>query len=148
MDFLGKLGNMARSFSDKTGDMLEISKLNAQIRSKEDDIEELKLKLGDYIWNKFASGVIMDNQATAICGSIRSAYDEIRSCKAEISEIRRAQEEDREQAAREAEARAQLREQAREIIREAPAQGFTLCPVCGAELPPDSRFCGGCGARI
>ena len=37
MAFFNKLGNLARSVSDKTGDMLEISKLNAQIRSNEDD---------------------------------------------------------------------------------------------------------------
>ena len=65
MALFDKLGSFARNVSDKTGDKLEISKLKAQIRSNDDDIEELKLKLGDYIWNKFDSGVIMDEKATS-----------------------------------------------------------------------------------
>ena len=27
-------------------------------------------------------------------------------------------------------------------------KGIRLCPECGAEVGPDSAFCGGCGARM
>ena len=49
MAIFNKIGSFARSVSDKTGDKLEISKLKAQIRSNQDDIEELKLKL-EYLY--------------------------------------------------------------------------------------------------
>ena len=137
MDFFDKIGSLARSVSGKTGDMLEVGKLNAQIHIHEDDIEELKIKLGEHFWNKYQSGVIMDEQAAAICQSIRSAYEKISSCRAEISGIRRAQEENRIQ--REAEAPPA-------VLPSSPAIAF--CPECGEPAAPRSRFCGGCGARL
>lgn len=48
MAILNKLGSIARNVSGRTGNMLEVSKLNALIRSSEDDIEELKQQLGEY----------------------------------------------------------------------------------------------------
>ena len=45
MAILNKLGSIARNVSGRTGNMLEVSKLNALIRSSEDDIEELKQQL-------------------------------------------------------------------------------------------------------
>ena len=47
MAILNKLGSIARNVSGRTGNMLEVSKLNALIRSSEDDIEELKQQLGN-----------------------------------------------------------------------------------------------------
>lgn len=50
MAILNKLGSIARNVSGRTGNMLEVSKLNALIRSSEDDIEELKQQLGEYFY--------------------------------------------------------------------------------------------------
>jgi len=154
MALFNKIGNFARSVSDKTGDKLEISKLKAQIRSNDDDIEELKLKLGDYIWNKFDSGVIMDEKATEICMAIRQSVLDSAACQQEIDSIRAAQEAARYQADMEAEARSEMRAQSAELFNEvrtfaAPsAPQFSACPLCGAPTSSDSRFCGNCGTRL
>lgn len=154
MDFFNRLGSLARSVSDKTGDMLEISKLNAQIRSNQDDIEELKLQLGDYIWAKFDSGVIMDERATEICSAIRKSVLDTAACQQEIDSIRAAQEAARTQAEEEAEARSSMRAQSAELFSEMrsfasqPAAAPSVCPLCGAPVSSDSRFCGDCGTRL
>lgn len=154
MDFFNRLGSLARSVSDKTGDMLEISKLNAQIRSNQDDIEELKLQLGDYIWAKFDSGVIMDEKATEICSAIRKSVLDTAACQQEIDSIRAAQEAARAQAEEEAEARSSMRTQSAELFNEMRSFASqstavpSICPLCGAPVSNDSRFCGDCGTRL
>lgn len=154
MAFFNKLGNLARSVSDKTGDKLEISKLKAQIRSNEDDIEELKIKLGDHIWKKYDSGVIMDNRTADICKEIRKIVQDSAACQQAIDSIRAAQEAARQQAEMEAEARSELRSQSAEFFNEvrtyAASSGkqVSVCPLCGAPVSGDSRFCGDCGTRL
>ncbi len=154
MAFFNKIGNFARNVSDKTGDKLEISKLKAQIRSNEDDIEELKLKLGDYIWAKFDSGVIMDEKATEICMAIRQSMLDSAACRQAIDSIRAAQEAARYQADMEAEARSEIRTQSAELFNEmrsfaaTSAPQFSFCPLCGAPVSHDSRFCGDCGTKL
>lgn len=154
MDFFNRLGSFARNVSDKTGDKLEISKLKAQIRSNEDDIEELKLKLGDYIWTKFDSGVIMDEKATEICMAIRQSVLDSAACRQEIDSIRAAQEAARYQAEMEAEARHEMRAQSAELFNEVRTfaassnRPLSICPLCGATVSDDSRFCGDCGTRL
>ena len=78
MAILNKLGSIARNVSGRTGNMLEVSKLNALIRNSEDDIEELKQQLGEYFYGKYAAGVILDGDATEICKKIQAAYTEIK----------------------------------------------------------------------
>ncbi len=154
MAFFNKLGNLARSVSDKTGDKLEISKLKAQIRSNEDDIEELKLKLGDHIWKKYDSGVIMDNRTADICKAIRKIVQDTAACQQAIDSIRAAQEAARRQAELESEARSEMRAQSAEFFNEVrtyasvPSRPVSACPLCGAPVSGDSRFCGDCGTRL
>ena len=154
MALFDKLGSFARNVSDKTGDKLEISKLKAQIRSNDDEIEELKLKLGDYIWAKFDSGVIMDEKATEICMAIRKSVLDSAACRQEIDAIKAAQEAARYQAEAEAEARSEMRAQSAELFNEvrtyaaSSKRPLAVCPLCGAPISDNSRFCGDCGTRL
>ena len=113
MAILNKLGSIARNVSGRTGNMLEVSKLNALIRSSEDDIEELKQQLGEYFYGKYAAGVILDGDATEICKKIQAAYTEIKANKAEINSIKVAAREAENEAAEEAEAKAQIKLQSK-----------------------------------
>ncbi len=152
MAIFNKIGSIARSVSGKTGDMLEVSKLNALIRSSEDDIEELKQQLGEYYYEKYSSGVILDPGAVEICKKIQSAYADIKANRSEISSIRAAAREAAEAAEEEEKpaSRRQPRERYSELVNAArSANGtVTFCPVCGAAITDDSRFCGVCGAKL
>lgn len=152
MAIFNKIGSIARSVSGKTGDMLEVSKLNALIRSSEDDIEELKQQLGEYYYEKYSSGVILDPGAAEICKKIQSAYADIKANRSEISSIRAAAREAAEADEEEEKpvSRRQSRERYSELVNAArSASGtVTFCPVCGAAVADDSRFCGVCGAKL
>lgn len=145
MDFFNKLGGLAKNVTDKTNDLLEIGKLNSRIHAEEDAIEQHKFDLGEYMWEKFETGVAMDERATVICLAIRERQGNIQAMQAEIEQIKRAQEELR---SAQAEARQQAREQARQAKAAAAAAGTELCPVCGGEVKAGSKFCGDCGTQL
>lgn len=96
MEFFNRIGDFAKNVGDRTNDMLEIGKLNSRIHGEEDAIEQHFYDLGEYIWEKFESGVAMDERATVICMAIRERKGNIRSMEEEIQQIRLAQEENRQ----------------------------------------------------
>ena len=144
MDFFNKLGDLAKSVGDKTNDMLEIGKLNSRIHGEEDYIEQHYFDLGEYIFEKFESGVAMDERATVICLAIRERKANIRAMQEEIQQIKQEQDDLRR-------AKAEARQEAREQVRQAKAAmaaGTETCPVCGATIAAGSKFCGDCGTQL
>ena len=154
MAFFNKLGELAKNVSDKTDNMLEISKLNGEIRNSQDDIEELKLKLGNYIWLKFKNGIIMDEQTTSICRSIQAAQDNINAKQAAINALKQTKPAQKEHSLNVSEVKAQMRAHSKEILNEFAAAAETAaapvstCPLCGTDAQGGSRFCGNCGTKL
>ena len=54
MDFLDKIGNIAKNIGDRTNDAIEITKLNAKISSEKNAAAEELNKIGDFYYKKFA----------------------------------------------------------------------------------------------
>ena len=154
MDFFNRLGDFAKNMSDRTNDLLEIGKLNSKIRVEEDEIEQHKLDLGQYTWEKFNNGVAMDEQATVYCLAIRERLGTIESLKSQIREIKETQEFEKVQQRQKDEARTQMRTQRRELVDElstaaqSAAAPVSACPACGASVPKGASFCGSCGTRL
>ena len=154
MDFFNKLGDFAKNVSDRTNDLLEIGKLNSKIRVEEDEIEQHKLDLGQYMWEKFNTGVAMDEQATVYCLAIRERFGTIDSLKTQIRDIKETQEFEKEQQRQKDEARDKMRTQRRELVDElstaaqSASAPVTVCPACGISVPEGSSFCGSCGTKL
>ena len=129
MDFLNKLGGFAKNMGNKTNDLLEIGRLNSRIHAEEDAVEQHKFDLGDYMWEKFQTGVAMDERATVICTAIRERHQTIQGMREEIATIKHAREADQKQASQ-------------------PDAGVEVCPVCGGEIAAGCKFCGDCGAQL
>ena len=144
MEFFNRIGDFAKNVGDRTNDMLEIGKLNSRIHGEEDAIEQHFYDLGEYIWEKFESGVAMDERATVICLAIRERKANIRAMQEEIQQIKQEQDDLRRAKA---EARQEAREQARQA-KAAMAAGTETCPVCGATIAAGSKFCGDCGTQL
>ncbi len=126
MDFFNKLGGFAKNMGNKTNDLLEIGRLNSRIHTEEDAIEQHKFDLGDYMWEKFQTGVAMDERATVICMAIRERQQTIQGMLEEIESIKRAQEAAQPTA---------------------PAATET-CHVCGGQVAAGAKFCGDCGTQL
>ena len=128
MDFLNKLGGFAKNVGNKTNDLLEIGRLNSRIHAEEDAIDQHKYDLGDYTWEKFQTGVAMDERSTVICMAIRERLRNIEAMREEIEAIKHAK-------------------------ADRPASSSTqtateICPVCGAQVEVSCKFCGDCGTQL
>ncbi|MGI6142015.1 MAG: hypothetical protein ACOYEH_09855, partial [Caldicoprobacterales bacterium] len=73
---------------EKTGDMIEISKLNGKINDEKKKIAANKAALAEYYWAKFESGELLDSEAAAICTAIAASYDAIQGYNQEIQKIK------------------------------------------------------------
>ncbi len=130
MDFLNRLGGFAKNMGNKTNDLLEIGRLNARIHAEEDAIDQHKFDLGDYTWDKFQTGVAMDERSTVICLAIREREQKIQAMREEIDAIKRDKQAGQKEQSAQAEGAAQL------------------CPVCGGEIEAGCKFCGDCGTQL
>lgn len=123
MAFFEKMGNFAKGVADKTGESIEISKLNGEIRSQEGKIAASKADLGEYVWNLYQKDGSLDESIVNTCKIIEEEYQKITDLERQIAEIRE-------------------RQQAR------AAANSPICPQCGAKLEKGARFCPECGTRM
>ncbi|MCL2684501.1 MAG: hypothetical protein FWE55_04590 [Synergistaceae bacterium] len=88
MAFLNDIGKFAKSVADKTGNMVDVTRLNSKIGSLKDEITALKIQIGDQVWSKYAAGEPCDAQLSGICGEIRNRLEAIEGVESEIAAIR------------------------------------------------------------
>ena len=127
MAFFDKLNQVAKNLGDKTTDAIETTKLNTKIHSERNAAGEDLKKIGEYYYNVYVSGGIVAEEVLEACQSAKAHYDAIEAAQAEINGIKAAPA----QAA---------------PVQAEPAAN--VCPGCGAQLAPGTKFCGECGTRI
>lgn len=135
MALFDKIGNMTKNISDKTGDMLEITKLNSKISNEKNKIASLKTKIGEHYWSIFESGTVLDNKASELCAEITHSINTISALEMEIQKIKSGTKTDS--------ASLNISPQ------HTPASGAAAyCENCGAALGKDEKFCSECGTPV
>ncbi len=86
--FMDKVGSMAKKAADKTGDMVEIGKLNAKIMSQKQGITSAKEEIGGILFEKYQKGEEMADELSKLCQQIQNIENEIASLQKEIQEIK------------------------------------------------------------
>lgn len=81
MDFMNKVNALARAAADKTNEVVEDTKLKTQIANDEKSIRELKIKIGNYYYQKFVSGGEVDAAVLEYCTAISVHKDAIKEKK-------------------------------------------------------------------
>ncbi|HWQ59186.1 MAG TPA: hypothetical protein VN540_09230, partial [Clostridia bacterium] len=56
MAIFDKIGEFAKSTTEKAGDKIEITRINGKIRTEQQTIQGFKAELGARYWDKIASG--------------------------------------------------------------------------------------------
>jgi len=125
MAFLNKVGNLAKSATDKAGEMVEVTKLNTKINESKGKITTSKTQIGEYYWKKYESGEGLDDEVMEICASIKAENDTIDQLNNEIQRIKGSTGG----------------------AGQASGSG-TFCTSCGAAVPSGKNFCAGCGAKV
>ncbi|HOJ10140.1 MAG TPA: zinc ribbon domain-containing protein [Clostridiales bacterium] len=151
-DNLGKkVGEAAQAAAKKSGELVEVTKLNMSISTEEDKIKKLYSKIGENTYAKFRSASEIDPDFIADCEEIESHEEAIKNIRAKIMEIKNVKacmgcgaELDRNAmfcpkcGAKQ------------EPVQAAETQSATsvFCQKCGAAVTDGSAFCQSCGAKI
>ena len=127
MGIFDKLSSMAKEATDKASDMIEIQKVNSKIGEEKRKISDMKEKIGEYYWEKHASGEQLEEEPTELCKGIDLAKEAIIKYEAEIKAI-----------------------QGEAPSAEAQAEGVEMkaCPSCGVWVPSGKKFCPQCGQNM
>lgn len=126
MAFFDKLSEMAKNVGDKTGDMIEVSKLNSQISDAEKRIVEKKKEIGEYCWGQYIANIQLDPEVAKLCAAIKEDEAFIAKTHAEIQSIK-------------------ADKAAAPVVVEA---GLLRCQSCGASNPEGTGFCQSCGTKL
>ena len=126
MAFFDKLGEMAKNVGDKTGDMIEVSKLNSRVSEAEKRIVEKKREIGETCWARYIANIQLDPEVARLCAAIKEDEALIAKTQAEIRSIK-------------------ADKTAAPVVVEA---GLLRCPQCGTGNPEGTKFCQECGAKL
>lgn len=129
MALFDKINTIAKNVGEKTGDAIEITKLNAKISGERSGISELYKQLGEKIYEKYTAGAYQDVDLAELFTAVDARMANIAEAESKISAIKA-----------ENEAKAQTVEKA------APAGA--VCPNCGAPAAEGVKFCNQCGTKL
>jgi pyruvate/2-oxoglutarate dehydrogenase complex dihydrolipoamide acyltransferase (E2) component len=152
MAFFDKVGNMAKNISDRTGDAIEINKLQAKISGERNAMAEQMRKLGEYYYIKHNKGEALEDGALEFCKVIDEHWKNVTEAQEKIDKIKADNEAQKAAAAAPAPQMAPETPPAAAATQAAPeapaAPQARFCTSCGAKLDDDVKFCGSCGARV
>ena len=134
MALMDKLSFAAKIATEKANEAIGSGKLAVKIKKEEYSIEEQYKKIGEYYYQKRVEGVDLDPEVDEFCLAIDLS-------KATITEL----EEQMKDLKTPAEVPAAVEV---EFTETAPVLSETPCPVCGAAVPVEAKFCGACGSPL
>jgi len=135
MALFDKLNNLAKTAGEKTGNAIEITKLNARIGKEREHISEAKRAIGEVYYARVAEGFELLPDAADFVDQIKASEAIIEEAQAEIDRIRAGAPDE-----------APAEESAEPEVRETMSVKF--CPSCGAKCDAANAFCADCGAKL
>lgn len=85
MEIMEKVNAFARTAADKTTEVIEDTRLKAQIMNDEKSIRELAMKIGTHYYKKFAAGEQVDEEVLEYCTAISVHKANIEEKKAALN---------------------------------------------------------------
>ncbi len=149
-----KVGEAAQAAAKKSGELVEITKLNVNIGSEEDKIQKLYTQIGKSVYEKYSVAGAVDQDVLESCEAIKVHEQNIKSLKEKILEVKNIKSCVSCGAEME---RAQIycsRCGTKNDISAAPQPeqqqqaAPATCPACGAVLAEGAVFCTGCGNKV
>jgi len=104
MAFLEKLGGIARTAGEKAaevaktagekaGTAIEVGKLSVKVKSEENEIDNIKLALGQLIWEQYLAGNQLGEDLAQLCREIQNHQNIISGLKDQIVALKEKPEE-------------------------------------------------------
>lgn len=157
MSFLDSFGRKAKEAAQevakRSGELVEVTKLNINISNEEEKIRKLYLKMGKKIYETYKDQQPVDNEFEETCKEIDAIFENIENMKQKILEIKNIKrcgecgKELAQDAAFCIKCGAKQPEQTTQPIEEKDTTA-KVCPVCNEPIDVEADFCTKCGAKI
>ncbi len=149
-----KLSDAAKNTAKKSEELIEIGKVKNKIRDAENNIEKLKMSIGETAFSKFKDGESTFPEAEEICSNIDEALDTIKEFEGKIMQLKHiricpdcsTEVEDNVAFCPKCGHKFDPLPVDEEEVEEEP-KGLK-CKSCGADLDEGAVFCGVCGAKV
>ena len=155
LENLGKrVGEAAQAAAKKSGELVEVTKLNVNINSEEDKIHKLYTQIGKSIFERYSASGIAEDEVKEFCEAVKVHEQNIKALRDKILEVKGSKQcigcgVDMEKTQIFC-SKCGAKNDTAPAAAEEPAQqaAATTCPACGATLTAGSAFCTNCGAKI
>ncbi len=149
-----KLGEAAQAAAKKSGELVEVTKLNVNIGSEEDKMQKLYTQIGKKVYEKYAATGTVDEDLVEDCEAIRIHDQNVKGLKEKILEVKSmkqctgcgAELERNQIFCSKCGTRNEVPHTAEPAQQAAPSS--ITCGACGATLQADSVFCTNCGSKV
>lgn len=150
-NFTKKVTETAKAAAKKSGDLVEVTKLNMNISNEEGKIEKAYEEIGKLVYESFKRGEEVAEAFRGQCELIRSYEEVISEMKQKILELKSVKicpscgSELALDVAFCSKCGAK-QEMPQPQVAEEPAE--KVCPSCSEVNTPDAAFCAKCGAKM
>ena len=152
-----KVGEAAQAAAKKSGELVEITKLNVNINSEEDKVQKLYAQIGKSVYDKFCQTGAAEDYIKEACEAITVHDQNIKALREKIAEVKGtktcvgcgADMEKTQVFCSKCGARNDIQQApVQDAQPEAQTAANLTCPSCGAALAAGSAFCTNCGTRL
>ena len=88
MAFKDKLGAIAKTAADKTGDVVETTKLNIKVNEEKGKIKDLMAEVGQYYYEKFRMGEELPVEVVDLFCKVKDAEAAIEEMQEQIRTVK------------------------------------------------------------
>lgn len=149
-----KIGETAQAAAKKSNEIVETTKLNANINAEEDKIHKLYSQMGKTVFAKFSETGTTEEYLREACEQIIAHEENIKVLREKISELKGikaciscgAEMERTQVFCSKCGAKNEIVQA--EAAPAAAAAPTAACPSCGAALAQGSAFCTNCGTKL
>ncbi len=148
-----KVGEAAQAAAKKSGELVEITKLNVNIGSEEDKIQKLYTQIGKSVYEKYSVSGDADENVVENCETIKVHEHNIKTLREKILEVKNvktcthcgAEMEKTQVFCSKCGTKNEVTAAPQYEEAYTPA---TVCTACGAPLAEGAVYCTGCGTKV
>lgn len=150
-----KVGEAAQAAAKKSGELVEITKLNVNINSEEDKIQKIYTQIGKALYEKYSAAGVAEDDIKESFEAVKVHEQNIKNLRDKIMDLKGAKlcincgaEMEKTQVFC-SKCGTKNDVPAPEAAADAPQAAATVaCPACGSLLQQGSGFCTNCGAKV
>ncbi|MDD5603111.1 MAG: zinc ribbon domain-containing protein [Eubacteriales bacterium] len=145
-----KVADTARTAAKKSGDLIEIAKINSNINSEEDKIEKVYLEMGKVIYSAYQKGDESAAKFAAQCEQIKNLEASVAELRRRIQDVKGVKNCTVCGAELEMDVMfcSKCGSKQEPVAPKEDTAGMKACPACGALVAEGNAFCNKCGAKM